>query len=262
MIKLVVTDIDGTLVADGENQVNPRLFELIADLKEKKGIHFAAASGRQAASIEYTFRPIKEKIFYVAENGAYMGCYGRNLLLYPMERGLAVSLAERIRQDPNLEVMVGGAKGTYLETGDQEFIDWMVNGYHFHIIRTEDVTAVQDEIIKVSAYRKSDIQGATKALFEEYSDRVKMTISGDMWLDCMAPGINKGEAVRTLQESLGISPEETMAFGDQMNDIEMLGRAYYSFAVGNAREEVKRAARFEADTNRNNGVMKILQLLQ
>ena len=53
-----------------------------------------------------------------------------------------------------------------------------------------------------------------------------------------------------------------MAFGDQMNDIEMLGRAYYSFAVGNAREEVKRAARFEADTNRNNGVMKILQLLQ
>ena len=61
MIKLVVTDIDGTLVADGENQVNPRLFELIADLKEKKGIHFAAASGRQAASIEYTFRPIKDR---------------------------------------------------------------------------------------------------------------------------------------------------------------------------------------------------------
>ena len=91
---------------------------------------------------------------------------------------------------------------------------------------------------------------------------MKMTISGDMWLDCMAPGINKGEAVRTLQESLGISPEETMVFGDQMNDIEMLGRAYYSFAVGNAREEVKRAARFEADTNRNNGVLKILQLLR
>ena len=158
--------------------------------------------------------------------------------------------------------MVGGAKGTYLETKDQEFIDWMVNGYHFHIIQTDDVTAVQDEIIKVSAYRKSDIQGAAKALFKEYSDRVKMTISGDMWLDCMAPGINKGEAVRTLQESLGISPEETMVFGDQMNDIEMLGRAYYSFAVGNAREEVKRAARFEADTNRNNGVLKILQLLR
>ena len=45
MIKLVVTDIDGTLVADGENQVNPRLFELIADLKEKKARIWAAMAG-------------------------------------------------------------------------------------------------------------------------------------------------------------------------------------------------------------------------
>lgn len=49
-----------------------------------------------------------------------------------------------------------------------------------------------------------------------------MTISGDMWVDCMAKGVNKGEAVKVLQESLEILPEETMAFGDQLNDIEML----------------------------------------
>ena len=52
-----------------------------------------------------------------------------------------------------------------------------------------------------------------------------------------------------------------MAFGDQLNDIEMLNRAYYSFAIGNARPEVKEAARFQADTNVNDGVLKILRLL-
>ena len=52
-----------------------------------------------------------------------------------------------------------------------------------------------------------------------------------------------------------------MVFGDQLNDIEMLGQAYYSFAVGNARPEVKKAARFLADTNVNDGVLKILRLL-
>ena len=88
-----------------------------------------------------------------------------------------------------------------------------------------------------------------------------MTISGDMWLDCMATGVNKGAAVKLLQESLEIAPEETIAFGDQLNDIEMLGRAYYSFAIGNARPEVKEAARFEADTNVRDGVLKILKLL-
>jgi len=80
-------------------------------------------------------------------------------------------------------------------------------------------------------------------------------------MDCMRPGINKGQAVKLLQDSLGIKPEETMAFGDQLNDVEMLKQAYYSFAVGNAREEVKAVARFQADTNVNDGVLKILKLL-
>ena len=52
-----------------------------------------------------------------------------------------------------------------------------------------------------------------------------------------------------------------MAFGDQLNDLEMLNRAYYSFAIGNARPEIKAAARFQADTNVNDGVLKILRLL-
>ena len=51
-------------------------------------------------------------------------------------------------------------------------------------------------------------------------------------MDCMAHGVNKGQAIKTLQESLEIHPEETMVFGDQLNDIEMLNQAYYSFAVG------------------------------
>ena len=50
-----------------------------------------------------------------------------------------------------------------------------------------------------------------------------------------------------------------MAFGDQLNDIEMLEQAYYSFAVGNARPEVKATARFQTDTNVNDGVLKILE---
>ncbi len=75
----------------------------------------------------------------------------------------------------------------------------------------------------------------------------------------MKPGINKGQAVKLLQDSLEIKPEETMAFGDQLNDIEMLEQAYYSFAVGNARPEVKATARFQTDTNVNDGVLKILK---
>ena len=48
---------------------------------------------------------------------------------------------------------------------------------------------------------------------------------------------------------------------DQMNDIEMMNQAYYSFAVGNARPEVKAAARFQTDRNVEDGVLKVLRLL-
>ena len=123
------------------------------------------------------------------------------------------------------------------------------------------MTEITDAIIKVSAYKPHGIQKATEGLIAQFGGRLKMTISGDMWMDAMAPGVCKGQAIRTLQENLDIKPEETMAFGDQLNDIEMLESAYYSFAVANAREEVKKAARFQADSNVNCGVLKVLKQL-
>lgn len=260
MIKLIASDIDGTLVGDGEHELNPEFFDVILKLRGK-GIQFAAASGRQWASIETIFEPIKEKVFYLSDNGAYVGCHGRNLFLNTIDRKDAMDLAAAIRRVPGLEILIGGPDVVYVETKSQELVNLLREGYRFRTVQVEDVTKVEDQIIKVSAYRTSGIQEATKNLVEEFGARLKMTISGDMWLDCMAPGVCKGQAIRLLQESLDIRPEETMVFGDQLNDLEMMESAYYSFAVGNAREEVKRAARFQADGNANYGVLKILKLL-
>ena len=61
MIKLIVTDVDGTLVEDGFTNVDPRLFDTILKLREK-GIQFAVASGRPWASVERTFDPVRKKV--------------------------------------------------------------------------------------------------------------------------------------------------------------------------------------------------------
>ena len=260
MIKLIASDIDGTLVHDGTHELNPELCDVILQLKEK-GIQFAAASGRQWASIEDLFDPIKERIFYLSDNGAYVGCHGRNLFLNTIDRGLVIQLIQEIRKRPELEVMVSGPDYAYMDTKDEEFADWMINGYKFQVKRVEDLTKVDDQFIKISAYKKHGVQEATESLREQFGDRLKMTISGDMWMDCMAIGVSKGQAIKILQESLEIKPEETMVFGDQLNDLEMIRQAYYSFAVANARPEAKAEARFEADSNMNDGVLKILKLL-
>lgn len=260
MIKLIVSDIDGTLVKDGSHEMNPELCDVILKLR-KKGIQFAAASGRQWASIESIFESVREKIFYLSDNGAYIGCYGRNLFINPIERKTVMDMIEDVRKSEGLEVMVSGPDVVYLETKDQTFVDWLIHGYKFKVEQVPDLTKVESDFIKVSVYRRTDVESHTKMLQKKYEDRLKITIAGDMWMDCMKPGINKGQAVKMIQDSLDIKPEETMAFGDQLNDVEMLGRAYYSFAVGNARKEVKAASKFQTDTNENDGVLKILKLL-
>ena len=64
-----------------------------------------------------------------------------------------------------------------------------------------------------------------------------------------------------MQKYLEITKEETMAFGDNINDLEMIENSGISYAIGNARDEIKAAADYIADTNVNDGVLKELKRL-
>ena len=75
----------------------------------------------------------------------------------------------------------------------------------------------------------------------------------------MATDINKGNALFRLQEILNVTIQETLAFGDQANDIEMLKQAYFSFAMDNANCTVKNAARFTCDSCYDDGVLKTIR---
>ena len=83
--------------------------------------------------------------------------------------------------------------------------------------------------------------------------------SGPDCLDTGICGVNKGTAVEALQQMWNITPEETMVFGDQYNDIEMFERAYYSFAMQDAVEGVKKKARFQAGSNNEGGVVQAIR---
>ena len=88
---------------------------------------------------------------------------------------------------------------------------------------------------------------------------MNIAVSGKFWLDCTNQGGNKGSALQHFQEEYGITPDETLAFGDNLNDIEMLKRASHSFAVENAREEVKEVANFIAPSYKEDGVLQVLK---
>ena len=68
MIKLIATDIDGTLVKDGTLDINPEYMTVIKKLAEK-GVTFVACSGRQFSSEQQLFAPVKDKIFFISDGG-------------------------------------------------------------------------------------------------------------------------------------------------------------------------------------------------
>lgn len=260
MIKLIVSDVDGTLVPDGSAHVNPELFQVILKLREK-GIQFAIATGRQRASLEAAFEPVKKKIFYIANNGAYLGCYERPLFIYPIERELVRQLLEAVGRNPELSAMYAGPDGDFIQEGNPELYQWLKDSYKFKVDQVQDLSSLEIPCTKISIYKKGNVEEAAGYIRDEFQGRLQIALAGDQWLDCMALNVNKGQAVKTLQESLGILREETMVFGDQFNDLEMMDQAYYSFAVANARPQVRQAARFQADSNEHNGVLKVLKQL-
>ena len=108
-------------------------------------------------------------------------------------------------------------------------------------------------------------EDAEKATEGEFSEKWKvdhqLVCAGHNFMDVMNLEANKGNGLAKIQEYLNITKEETMAFGDNINDLEMLGNAAYSYAVGDAREEVRQAARFTAPPMTQDGVLQILKTL-
>ena len=87
MIKLVASDLDGTLLLNGAQSVEDSMFETIGKLLDR-GILFAPASGRQMTSLKRLFAPVAEELVYISENGALVSYKGKTIAKTPMKREL------------------------------------------------------------------------------------------------------------------------------------------------------------------------------
>lgn len=265
MIKLIVSDIDGTLVGDGQGEgaLNPAYFDVIHSLTEK-GVKFMACSGRQRLSIAKLFRPIEKEIFYACDGGSMV--FWDEEMLYA--RTFGGETARRLIQDAGnvdkCDFMVCGTKHAYCRWEDSELYRWMTEGYGYDIraVGSDLADRIHEDIVKVSIYHHDHAEQLTAPWFRpRWKDEVKLTLAGIQWLDCVPKDAGKGAALSFMQQHFNIKPSETIVFGDNQNDIEMFSLAEKSYAVENARDEVKRAATHECESYRTEGVLKILENL-
>lgn len=260
MIKLIASDVDGTLIKDSTPDLYPEMVEAIHKLKEK-GILFCAASGRQYYSLRNLFKDVADEIAYIAENGAHICYRNKNISVTPMKREHIEGIMAMVRPYyGECEIELSTANGGLVESRSQEFLDLLINGYQNSFRLVKDALKEKDEIIKIAVYRKGSIRNLGESLFiPAWSDKVKACMSGEEWVDFMDQSVDKGNGLKVLEDYLGISREETMAFGDNNNDIGMMMAAGTSYAVETAVEEVKIAAGHICPGWKDKGVYHIIK---
>ena len=94
---------------------------------------------------------------------------------------------------------------------------------------------------------------------EKFKKQAYIVASEAAWFDISNHNVHKGTTVAELQRILHVTPEETMAFGDGLNDVELLERAAYSFAMSNAFEQIKEVAQFVTKSNDEDAVLHTIK---
>ena len=124
----------------------------------------------------------------------------------------------------------------------------------------DDILSVPaDHIIKVSIHhpRVNEVTGGLRS--DPRLQHLSMTISGAMWLDITPQEAGKGEAYALLQEFLEIRQEETVYFGDNLNDLSAFEEAGVTATVANARHELQDAADIVERSYDDRGVLRELR---
>lgn len=260
MIRLIATDIDGTLVKDSTPEIYPEMLEFIKEWTDRGG-YFCVASGRQYYSIAHMFEQVADRLIYVAENGAHVRYRDEDILVKKMRREYAEQIMVQLREYyDTCDVVVSSPEGSLLESRNEKFLKFFTEGYHNQYRIVEDVLAEKKDILKIAIYSEGSIRELGESvLIPQWQDKVKTCMAGEEWVDFMDASVDKGNALRMVQEYLGIMAEETMAFGDNDNDIGMLTAAGESYAVRNARDHVKAHAKHICPSYHEKGVYQIVR---
>ena len=246
MIRFIASDLDGTLLLNGAQQVSGELIPLIKQLTQK-GIIFCAASGRQYPNLRRLFGEVADELMYICENGSVVIYKGKLIDKTPMDIQLGREIISAITAVPQCEVLVSGERTSYLKPKTEDYLVRMRDVVRNDICLTDDLENIGEDYVKISVYDPTGIKNTEDYFLHAFEGRAQSCVSGSLWLDYTALNVNKGSAIQTIQRIMDIDKSECLAFGDNYNDIEMFGAVDYPIVMSHAVQPVKQQARYTTD---------------
>ena len=230
-MKLISSDLDGTLLLKGERKLNSRVFESLKVLSQSS-VDFCVASGRTYGELLRLFSGIEKDTFFIALDGALVVQNGKSLYGSPFSQEDLKIINEFD------EFVLHGKYMTYVKSPYPYFIRKIKAQYAGHAVSICDVSEIRDCTFKLVLYKNHRV--LEKMPFD-------MVYKDNTLCEFVKPGINKGIALKKLINGLGVEPEDCAAFGDSDNDKEFLKCTPNSYAVKNSKHEIRKICRFYTD---------------
>lgn len=258
-IKIIAVDMDGTFLNDNKTYDRERFQAQLLALKAR-GIRFVVASGNQYYRLREYFAGIDcNDIAYVAENGGYVHDGEQELYVADIPGDIMARVYSFLNTIQEVSSIVCGKNSAYTLTSiDQAEYDNALNHYQ-RLQRVESYQDINDTIIKIALKVPPRIFDAVLSEARQMLGDVLVPVtSGHQWLDLIMPGVHKAHGLQVLQQQWEISDQTIAAFGDSGNDLEMLQKVGFSFAMENGSEVIRQTARYAAPGNNNDGVLEMI----
>lgn len=259
-IKLIVCDMDGTLLDDNSNLPN-NFLELLDKLNEL-GIIFVAASGRNVMSIEGKIKYMGNNYYLISDNGGSLKHKDEILLQKGFNKDQVKNILPIVRTLKETTITTSRLNETHIELYKNHQANEFYN-YYSSFKLVDDVSVFDEKIIKMSLYSEENTSNNYKldkiqALKSDY----QVVRTGPKFINIMKPNTDKGNTLKYLLNHLNIDKDNIIAFGDFPNDIGMMKLAHRSYAMKDSDESVLKIADEVIGSNNDNSVVnKIVELL-
>ncbi len=260
MIKCIASDLDGTLLPP--SGILPKeIFPLIDEMCSR-GIIFVAASGRQLPSIKAMFAQVLDKIAIIAENGGLCFFKGETIYCRPTRTEDVLYALSIIKKEKGIYPLCSGTDCAFYDSDDAQFVRALRRSY-LSAEHTDDLERAvrENTILKISVWDSLSAQEHAAKLLIPKIKGLRVKVSGRDWLDVCETGVNKGSALSFLLTRLKMKKSECVAFGDHMNDYEMLLASGQAFVTANAFPALKELVQSVIPSNAENGVMRTIEKL-
>ncbi|MHB9953783.1 Cof-type HAD-IIB family hydrolase [Vibrio campbellii] len=239
--KIVASDLDGTLLAPN-HQLSAYSKETLKALHEQ-GYTFVFATGRHHVDVASIRRTVGIPAYMITSNGARVHDQNdQEMYSQNVPEDLVQPVIDTIKTDPEILIHMYQNDDWLLNKDDEQLRDFHEE---FSYKLYDQDNAPTDGIAKIffthPAQDHEHLVTFETKLREQFGDRLNIAFSTPWCLEVMSAGVSKGDALKAVAESIGLTLENTIAFGDGMNDVEMLSMAGKGLVMGTSHEKVMKA---------------------